>query len=171
MPTSNSRRYKFATIAATATLVATFVMFPTANASASAGTTHKISFHGNSNGTIISYDGLAIEKKASVSYKCDSSTGGYTLTAKNFNVIGSDGRPYQRPLPDWNLNVTVTNPTSTFSATFSVPLLQNPSTELFDAAVTDVTLQETCVSAATVRVYLFDSTDGNLGYYQRGTFR
>jgi hypothetical protein len=145
-------------------------MFPTANASAS-GTTHKISFHGNSNGTIISDDGLAIEKKASVSYKCNASTGAYTLTAKNFNVIGSDGLPYQRPLPDWNLNVTVANPTSTFSATFSVPLQQNPSTELFDAAVTDATLQETCVSGATVRVYLFDSTNGNLGYYQRGTLR
>jgi hypothetical protein len=170
MPTSSSRRYKFATIAATATLVATFVMFPTANASAS-GTTHKISFHGNSNGTIISYDGLAIEKKASVKYTCNSSTGAYTLTAKNFNIIGSDAHAYQRPLPDWNLNVTVANPSSSFSATFSVPLLQNPSTELFDATVKDVTLQETCVAAGTVRVYLFDSTDGNLGYYQRGTMR
>jgi hypothetical protein len=132
-------------------LLGVFSMLGAQGASATSAT-HKALVVGNPNnisGSPNTYLPAAVETKAKLKFVCNSTTGDYTVTVRNFSVIGGDDTILRGTYDGVPLHIGLR---VNGVEELNVPLTQNTTTELFDGSVTSVLSDKTdCHSAADFR--------------------
>jgi hypothetical protein len=134
-----------------------------AQSAGAAGTTHKVLVARNPNNlTGVTVAHPAIETKAKLKFTCNSTTGSYTVSVKNFSIIGGDDTILLGALVNTPLHIGIL---VNLAEPVIVPLTQNSATELFDANVTNtLTNKADCHSGADIRGGASDTGDGFTSY-------
>jgi hypothetical protein len=159
---------KLVALVAPLTLLCGFSVLGASSADAR-GTTHSIQIRGNQINGANPGSGHAVETKVRLKFSCNSTTGAYTLTVKNFNLIGSDLTRFTEELAPGShdfIEWVVENVHGTHHGQISVN--QNAATELFDGVDTGTVSSQLCATGTFFAADAFDSGDSVEGYSVNG---